>query len=153
MKVLCHAYLTSFCMTSGNVKLTTTNGRLPVSLPTLPISKSIFFQQNGWRLVMSKGNNFYLKPIIFWIYNICYLVLSGLPLGGRTPYITSKNRLRTPKLHIKDVPRTSENSLVRPKNGYRDVLSAEKTRPHLPDYVIYVPPSYWKLIYFVYWPR
>ena len=39
----------------------------------------------------------------------------GLPLGGRTPYITSKNRLRTPKLHIKDVPRTSENYLVRPK--------------------------------------
>ena len=39
----------------------------------------------------------------------------GLPLGGRTAYITSKNRLRTPKLHIKDVPRTSENSLVRPK--------------------------------------
>ena len=34
----------------------------------------------------------------------------GLPLGGRTPYITSKNRLHTPKLHIKDVPRTSENS-------------------------------------------
>ena len=26
-----------------------------------------------------------------------------------------KNRLRTPKLHIKDVPRSSENSLVRPK--------------------------------------
>ena len=39
----------------------------------------------------------------------------GLPLGGRTPYITSINRLRRPKLHIKDVPRTSENSLVRPK--------------------------------------
>ena len=39
------------------------------------------------------------------------------------------------------------------ENGYRDVLSAEKNRPHLPDYVIYVPPSYWKLIYFVYWPR
>ena len=36
------------------------------------------------------------------------------------------------------------------KNGYRDVLSAEKTRLHLPDYVIYVLPSYWKLIYFVY---
>ena len=33
------------------------------------------------------------------------------------------------------------------ENGYRDVLSAEKNRPHLPDYVIYVPPSYWKLIY------
>ena len=31
-----------------------------------------------------------------------------------------------------------------------DIMSAEKTRPHLPDYVIYVPPSYWKLIYFVY---
>ena len=40
---------------------------------------------------------------------------AGLPLGGRTPYITSKNRLRTPKFHIKDVPWTSENSLVRPK--------------------------------------
>ena len=46
------------------------------------------------------------------MYMYCY---SGLPLGGRTPYITSKNRLRTPKLHIKDVRRTSENSLVRPK--------------------------------------
>ena len=43
------------------------------------------------------------------------LTWTGLPLGGRTPYITSKNRLRTPKLHIKDVPRTSENSLVRQK--------------------------------------
>ena len=39
----------------------------------------------------------------------------GLPLGGRTPYITSKYRLRTPKLHIKDIRRTSANSLVRPK--------------------------------------
>ena len=46
---------------------------------------------------------------------IIQVVSPGLPLGGRTPYITSKNRLRTPKLHIKDVPRTSENSLVRPK--------------------------------------
>ena len=43
------------------------------------------------------------------------IVDPGLPLGGCTAYITSKNRLRTPKLHIKDVPRTSENSLVRPK--------------------------------------
>ena len=41
--------------------------------------------------------------------------LAGLPLGGRTAYITSKNPLRTPKLHIKDVPQTSENSLVRLK--------------------------------------
>ena len=53
----------------------------------------------------------------------------GLPLGGRTPYISTA------------------------KNGYWDVLSAEKPRPHLPDYVIYVTPSYWKLISFVYWPR
>ena len=74
---------------------------------------------------------------------------SGLPLGGCTPYITSKNQLRTSKLHIKDVPRTSENSLVRPKMDI-ETSCAEKTRPHLPDYVIYVPPSYWKLIYFVY---
>ena len=75
---------------------------------------------------------------------------SGLPLGGRTPYITSKDRLRTPKLHIKDVPRTYKKFLSMAENGYPDVLSAEKTRPHLPDYVINVPPSYWKLIYFVY---
>ena len=50
------------------------NGRLRV-LPTLPISRSIFFQQSVWRLVLSKGATFYLKPIIFWIYNTCYLVL------------------------------------------------------------------------------
>ena len=41
--------------------------------------------------------------------------IPGLPLGGRTPYITSKNRLHTQKLHVKDIPRTSKNSLVRPK--------------------------------------
>ena len=39
----------------------------------------------------------------------------GLTLGGRTPYITSQNRLHMSKLHIKDVLRTSENFLVRPK--------------------------------------
>ena len=76
-----------------------------------------------------------------------YLNSPGLPLGGRTPYITSKNRLRTPKLHIEDVPRTSENSLVRPKMDIETSCLQKKTRPHLPDYVIYVPPSYWKLIY------
>ena len=43
------------------------------------------------------------------------IIKTGLPLGGRTPYITSENRLHMPKLHIKDVPQTSENSLVRPK--------------------------------------
>ena len=42
-------------------------------------------------------------------------LITGLPLGGRTAYITSKIRLRTLKLHIKDVPRTSENFPVRPK--------------------------------------
>ena len=36
------------------------------------------------------------------------------------------------------------------KNDYRDILSAEKTCPYLPDCVIYVPPSYWKLILFWY---
>ena len=29
--------------------------------------------------------------------------IAGLPLGGRMPYITSKNRLRMQKLHIKDI--------------------------------------------------
>ena len=75
---------------------------------------------------------------------------TGLPLGRRTPYITSKNRLRTPKLHIKDVPQTSENSLVRPKMAIETSCLQKKTRPYLPDYVIYVPPPYWKLISFVY---
>ena len=51
------------------------NGGLRVQLPNLPISKSIFFQQSGWQLVLSKGGTFYLKAIIFWIYNTCYLVL------------------------------------------------------------------------------
>ena len=56
-------------------EINNTNGRLRVQLPTLPISKSIFFQQSGWRLVLSKGATFYLNPVIFWIYNTCYLVL------------------------------------------------------------------------------
>ena len=51
------------------------DGRLWVKFPTLPISKPIFFQQSGWRLVLSKGATIYLKSIIFWIYNSCYLVL------------------------------------------------------------------------------
>ena len=51
---------------------------------------------------------------------------AGLPLGGRTPYITSENRLRTPKLHIEDVPRTSENSLVRPKMDIKTSCLPEK---------------------------
>ena len=81
----------------------------------------------------------------------CHMCDTGLPLGGRTPYIMYKNRLRTPKLHIKGVPQTSESTFVRPKmNIERSCMPAEKTRPHLPDYVIYVPPSYWRLIYFVY---
>ena len=46
--------------------------------------------------------------------------------------------------------RTSENSLVRPKMVIETSCLQKKTRPHLPDYVIYVPPSYWKLISFVY---
>ena len=34
------------------------NGRLWALLQTLPISKSIFYQQSGSRLVLSKGANF-----------------------------------------------------------------------------------------------
>ena len=51
---------------------------------------------------------------IYWPF-IRIDCLTGLPLGGCTLYIMSQNLLRTPKLHIKDIPRTSENSLVRPK--------------------------------------
>ena len=54
-------------------------------------------------------------PTAKTIWGQGHSLITGLPLGGRTPYITSKNRLHTPKLHIRDVPRTSENSLVRPK--------------------------------------
>ena len=55
-------------------------------------------------------------------------VITGFPIGGRTPYITSENRLRTPKLHIKDVPRTSENSKVLPK-FYIEASCLQKNPP------------------------
>ena len=42
--------------------------------------------------------------IVFTLTIDGWLPCPGLLLGGRTPYITSKNRLCTPKLHIKDVP-------------------------------------------------
>ena len=100
---------------------------------------------------LGEGVNAILKKVDLYLQNDLYLISTpGLPLGRRTPYITSKNRLRTPKLHIKDVPGTSENSLVRPKIDNETSCLQKKTRPHLPDYVIYVPPSYWKLISFVY---
>ena len=111
----CHAYLTSFCMMSRNVpKLTTNNGGLRVQLPTLPISKSIFFQQSGWRLVLSKGATFYLKPIIFWIYNTCYLVLFCEMMGKSMP------------LTMQNVPRPSvkfERLLIGYISKCRDWLS------------------------------
>ena len=62
-----------------------------------------------WKFLSLTETSIMLKTIVLQYSK------TGLQLGGRTPYITSKNRLRTPKLHIKDVPRTSENSLVRPK--------------------------------------
>ena len=37
----------------------------------LPISKSFFFVQSGWRLVMSKSANFYLKPSSLDRQRIC----------------------------------------------------------------------------------
>ena len=50
------------------------------------------------------------------IPNKINLIICGfLPLGGRRLYITYQNRLHMPKLHIKEVPQTSEISLVRPK--------------------------------------
>ena len=47
-----------------------------------------------------------------------------LLLGRCTPYITSQNQLRMPKLHIKDVPQTSENSLVLLKIVKRDIKTS-----------------------------
>ena len=36
-----------------------------------------FLPTSGWRVALSKGANFNLKPVVFWIYNTHYLVLCG----------------------------------------------------------------------------
>ena len=51
----------------------------------------------------------------------------GLPLGGCTPYIKSQNRLRTPKLHIKYGPQTSEKFLVGLKTDIEASCLQKKT--------------------------
>ena len=84
-----------------NILLTNASGQVEFYTPATNIKGYLLCQCN--------------LPINTGKYRHLLANMTGLPLGGRTPYITSKNRLRTPKLHIKDVPRTSENSLVRPK--------------------------------------
>ena len=72
-KLFVSCILDPFCMTSRNMpKINNKQWRTASSITDF---LSIFFQQSGWRLVLSKGAIFYLKPIIFWIYNTCYLVL------------------------------------------------------------------------------
>ena len=71
--------------------------------------------------------------------------VTGLPLGGRTPYITSWNRQRTPKLNIKGVPRTSNFSSVRLILNTETSQLWKKAPPIFMDYVIIVPPTCWKI--------
>ena len=73
-KVFVSCMIDFYCMTSRNVKLTTTMADCEFNYGLCQLATH-FFQQSGWRLVLSKGATFYLKAIIFWIYNMCYLVL------------------------------------------------------------------------------
>ena len=65
-----------------------------------------------WAIVVSQcpscGVNNCFKSLL--------LLHPGLPLSGRTAYITPWDCHRTSKLNFKDVPRTSEISFVRPKS-------------------------------------
>ena len=61
------------------------------------------------------------------IHHYCIVLLAPC-----RAYVMSKNRLRTPKLHIKDVPLLSKSFLVQPKMNIE--RSCLQKKPHLPDY-------------------
>ena len=101
----------------------------------------------------------HMLMVLFRVFAI-NIYKSGLPYTGtrasvRRMYAVYYVQKSAAYAEITHQRRTADfwKFLSTAENGYRDVLSAEKTRPYLPDYVIYVPPSCWKLIYFVYWPR
>ena len=73
--------------------------------------------------------------------------LPGLPLSGRTTYVTPWDCHRTSKLSFKDVPRTSEISFVRPKSIPKTSINCQKTRPLLYD----VCPAYLPEIRYLSW--
>ena len=85
--------------------------------PTLWNRWGVLTNRNGqeWASITGMYLQIHPKIHVLSVLDKKFWLSTGLRLGGRTPYITSKNRLRMPKLHIKDVPRNSENSLVWPK--------------------------------------
>ena len=79
------------------------------------------------------------------------MVRSGLPLSGRTAYITPWDCHRTSKLNFKDVPRTSEISFVRPKSIPEMSKNCQKARPLLTSCMMFAPPTYRKFATCVGW--
>ena len=76
---------------------------------------------------------------------------TGLPLSGRTTYITPWDCHRTSKLNFKDVPRTSEISFVRPKSIPETSKNCQKARPLLTSCMMFAPPTYRKFATCVDW--
>ena len=75
----------------------------------------------------------------------------GLPLSGRTTYITPWDCHRSSKLNFKDVPRTSEISFVRPKSIPETSKNCQKARPLLTSCMMFAPPTYRKFATCVDW--
>ena len=81
----CNAYLTSFWMTSRNVKLTTTMTNCKFNYRLRQLASQFSSNRVNDNLFLSKGATFYLKFIIFWIYYTCYLVLFCEMMGKSMP--------------------------------------------------------------------
>ena len=94
---------------------------------------------------------FILKNFPKYCYNARLHVSAGLPLSGRTTYITPWDCHRTSKLNFKDVPRTSEISFVRPKSIPETSKNCQKARPLLTSCMMFAPPTYRKFATCVDW--
>ena len=69
-------------------------------------------------------------------------LVSGLPLSGRTTYITPWDCHRMSKLNFKDVPRTPEISFVCPKSISETSKNRQKACPLLTSCTMFAPPTY-----------
>ena len=76
---------------------------------------------------------------------------SGLPLSGRTTYITLWDCHQTSKLNFKDVPRTYEISFVHPKSIPETSKNCQKARSLLTRCMMFAPPTYRKFATCVDW--
>ena len=83
--------------------------------------------------------------------NYKFCCCSGLPLSGRTTYITPWDCHRTSKLNFKDVPQTSEISFVRPKSIPETSKNCQKACPLLTSCKMFAPPTYRKFATCVDW--